>query len=95
MAANKMFPSGAIENPFGDDYDEAKLDISFRIQAGQIVIQFSDQIERIRMGSGGARKLATMLTQMAAQLDKTKGGADRPAMRDATRVRPQPPPSKD
>jgi hypothetical protein len=50
MAAKKMFPPGGVEkvfgrhveSPFGDDYDEVKLRIAFRILAGQIVMQFSD-----------------------------------------------------
>jgi len=78
MAAKKMFPPGEIErllgrhveNPFGDDYDEVKLAISFRIQAGQVVMQFSDHIERIRMTSGGARRLAARLTEKADELDR-------------------------
>ena len=49
MAAKKMFPPRAVENLLGDDYDEFKLGISFRIQAGQVVMQFSDHVERIRM----------------------------------------------
>ena len=55
MAAKKMFPPGEIErllgrhvvSPFGDDYDEVKLGIAFRILAGQIVMQFSDHVEWI------------------------------------------------
>ena len=47
MAAKKVLPPGEVdrmlhrhvENPFGDDYDEFK-GISFRILAGQIVMQF-------------------------------------------------------
>ena len=68
MAAKKMFPPREIENPFGEDYDEVKL--SFRILAGQIVMRFSDHVEWIRMTSGGARKLAAMLTEKAAELDR-------------------------
>ena len=71
MAAKKMIPPPG-NNPLGDNYDEAKLDISFRIQAGQIVMQFSDHIERIRMGIGGARKLAAALTEKAAEVEKMK-----------------------
>ena len=44
MAAKKMFPPRAVENLLGDDYDEFKLEISFRIQAGQVVMQFSDHL---------------------------------------------------
>jgi hypothetical protein len=36
MAAKKIIPPRAVENAFGDDYDEFKLGISFRIQAGQV-----------------------------------------------------------
>ncbi len=74
MAAKKMFPPHEVQNLFGDDYDEFKLRISFRIQAGQIVMQFSDHVERVRMGSGGARKLAAMLTERAAELDRLGNG---------------------
>ena len=78
MAAKKMFPPGEIErllgrnveSPFGDDYDEVKLGIAFRILAGQIVMQFSDHVEWIRMTSGGARKLASRLTEKADELDR-------------------------
>ena len=70
MAAKKMFPPREIENPLGDDYDEVRLEISFRVQAGQVVMQFSDNIKRIRMTAGGARKLAAMLTEKAAELDR-------------------------
>ena len=70
MAAKKMFPPGALENLLGDDYDEVKLRISFRIQTGQIVMQFTDHVERVRMSSGGARKLAAILTAKAAELDR-------------------------
>ena len=70
MAAKKMFPPRAVENLLGDDYDEVKLAISFRIQAGQVVMQFSDHVERIRMSSAGARKLAAMLIEKANVLDR-------------------------
>ena len=89
MVAKKMFPPRPVDNPFGDEYDEFKLEISSRIQAGQIVMQFSDHVGRIRMGSGGARKLAAMLTEKAAELDKlkaTSGSASK-------RVRPEHPAS--
>jgi hypothetical protein len=72
MAAKKMFPPRAVENLLGDDYDEFKLGISFRIQAGQVVMQFSDHVERIRMTSGGARKLAAMLVEKANDLDRLR-----------------------
>jgi hypothetical protein len=71
MAAKKMIPPRAVENAFGDDYDEFKLGISFRIQAGQVVMQFSDSVDRIRMTGGGARKLANRLIEKAAELDRT------------------------
>ena len=70
MAAKKMFPPPAVENLLGDDYDEVKLAISFRIQAGQVVMQFSDRVERIRMSSAGARKLAAMLIEKADEQDR-------------------------
>jgi hypothetical protein len=60
MAAKKMFTPRKGDNPFGDGYDEFKLEIGLRIQAGQIVMQFSDHVGRVRMGSDGARKLAAM-----------------------------------
>jgi len=67
---------------FGDDYEEFKLRIGFRIQAGQVVMQFSDHVERVRMSSGGARKLAAMLTEKAAELDRlgaARGARSKPA----------------
>ncbi len=70
MAAKKMFPPRTVENVLGDNYDEFKLRIGFRIQAGQIVMQFSDDVERIRMTSAGARKLAAMLTEMANEQER-------------------------
>jgi hypothetical protein len=51
-------------------YDELKLRIGFRIEAGQIVMQFSDHVEWVRMSSGGARKLAVLLTEKADELDR-------------------------
>ena len=82
MAGKKMFPSREVGNPFGNVYDEIKLRISFRILAGQIVMQFSDHIEWVRMSSSGARKLAAMLLEKAKELD---GLNDTPRPR---RVRP-------
>jgi hypothetical protein len=73
MAARKMFPLREVKNLFGDDKFE--LRIGFRIQAGQVVMQFSDPLERVRMGSGCARKLAAMLTGKAAEFDGL-GNAD-------------------
>jgi hypothetical protein len=69
MAARKMFPPGEVERLLAGEYDEFKLGISFRVQAGQVIMQFSDSVERIRMTGGGARKLAAMLTEKAAELD--------------------------
>ena len=96
MAAKKMFPPGAVErllgrnvqSPFGDDYDEVKLGIAFRILAGQIVMQFSDHVEWVRMTSGGARKLAARLTEKAGELVRL-GNACAPG---AKRVRRNPVP---
>ena len=51
-------------------YDEFKLGISFRIKAGQVIMQFSESVERIRMTAAGARKLAAMLTVKATELDR-------------------------
>ena len=73
MAAKKMLPPRAVENLLGDDYDEVKLAISFRIQAGQVVMQFSDRVDRIRMSSAGARKLAAMLIEKANEVDRVVG----------------------
>ena len=97
MAAKKMFPPGDVErllgpqidSPFGDDYDEVKLRIGFRILAGQIVMMFSDHVEWIRMTSSGARKLAARLTEKADELDRL-GSVPAPVTR---RVRSKPPAS--
>ena len=70
MAAKKMFPPRAVENLLGDDYEELKLELNFRIQAGQVVMQFSDHVGRIRMTGGGARKLAAMLVEKANEVDR-------------------------
>ena len=70
MAAKKMFPPREVGNPLGKAYDEVKLGISFRILAGQIVMQFSDHVEWVRMSSAGARKLAAMLTEKANEQDR-------------------------
>jgi hypothetical protein len=70
MAAKKMFPPREVGNPLGKAYDEVKLGISFRILAGQIVMQFSDHVEWVRMSSAGARKLAAMLIEKANELDR-------------------------
>ena len=70
MAAKKMFPPREVGNPRGKTYDEVKLGISFRILAGQIVMQFSDHVEWVRMSSAGARKLAAMLIEKANEQDR-------------------------
>ena len=54
----------------GTDYGEFKLGISFRLQGGQVVMQFSDSVDRVRMTGGGARKLAQRLIEKAAELDR-------------------------
>jgi hypothetical protein len=69
MAAKKMFPPGAIDNLLRDDYDEFKLRIGLRIQAGQVVMQFSESVDRVRMSSAGARKLAALLIEKANEQD--------------------------
>ena len=86
MAAKKMFPPGEVDRLLGNKYDEFKLGIGFRILAGQIVMQFSDHVEWVRMTSGGARKLAAMLSQKADELDH-RGNASAAA---GKRVRPKP-----
>jgi hypothetical protein len=70
MAAKKMIPPSAVENAFDDNYDEFKLAISFRFQGEQVVMQFSDSVDRVRMTGGGARKLAQRLIEKAAELDR-------------------------
>jgi hypothetical protein len=70
MAAKKMFPPPEVGSSRGKDYDEIKLGISFRIEAGQIVMQFSDHVEWVRMTSTGARKLAAMLIEKANEQDR-------------------------
>jgi hypothetical protein len=86
MAAKKMFPPGEVDRLLGNKYDEVKLRIGFRIQAGQIVMQFSDHVEWVRMTSSGARKLAAMLIEKADELDR-RGNASNAA---AKRVRAKP-----
>ncbi|HEV1285197.1 MAG TPA: hypothetical protein VNU44_07800 [Bryobacteraceae bacterium] len=86
MAAKKMFPPGEVDRLLGNKYDEVKLRIGFRIQAGQIVMQFSDHVEWVRMTSSGARKLAAMLVEKADELDR-RGNASKAA---AKRVRAKP-----
>jgi hypothetical protein len=70
MAAKKMFPPREVGNPLGKVYDEVKLGISFRILAGQIVMQFSDHVEWVWMSSAGARRLAAMLIEKANEQDR-------------------------
>jgi len=70
MAGKKMFPPHAADDALGKIYDEVKLRIGFRLQAGQIVMQFSDHVEWIRMSSAGARKLAAMLIEKANEQDR-------------------------
>ena len=70
MPAKKMFPPGAVSGLLGNDYHEFKLGISLGIQAGQIVMQFSDHVEWVRMSAAGARKLAAILITKADELDR-------------------------
>jgi hypothetical protein len=70
MAAKKMFPPREVGNTSGKAYDKVKLGISFRILAGQIVMQFSDHVEWVQMSSAGARKLAAMLIEKASEQDR-------------------------
>jgi hypothetical protein len=70
MAAKKMFPTGAVGELSSKTYDEVRLRIGFRAQAGQIVMQFSDHVEWVRMTSAGARKLAALLIEKADELDR-------------------------
>ena len=78
MAAKKMFPPRAVENLLGDDYDEVKLAISFWIQARQVVMQFSDRVDWIRIRSAGARKLAAMLIEKANEVERVVGEGKSP-----------------
>jgi len=77
-AKKKMFPPRAIENLLGDDYDEVKLAISFWIQARQVVMQFSDRVDWIRIRSAGARKLAAMLIEKANEVERVVGEGKSP-----------------
>jgi hypothetical protein len=74
MSARKMFPPLSGSELLGNDYDEVKLRIGFRIQAGQIVMQFSDHVEWVRMSAAGARKLAALLVGKADELDRRPTG---------------------
>jgi len=70
MSAKKMFPPREAEDTLGKTYDEVNLRIGFRLEAGQVVMQFSDQVEWVRMSSAGARKLAAMLIEKADERDR-------------------------
>jgi hypothetical protein len=70
MAGKKMFPPGEVDRLLRKTYDEVKLRIGFRIEAGQIVMQFSDNVEWVRMSGAGARKLAALLVEKANQVDR-------------------------
>jgi len=76
MAGKKMFPPREAGDTLGKIYDEVKVRIGFRVEAGQVVMQFSDHVEWVRMSSAGARKLAAMLTEKADELDRlgNRGG---------------------
>ena len=74
MSAKKMFPPHSGRALLGNNYDEVKLRINFRIQAGQIVMQFSDHVEWVRMSAAGARKLAAVLIGKADELDRRPSG---------------------
>lgn len=70
MAPKKMFPPREATDTLGKTYDEVKLRIGFRVEAGQIVMQFSDHVEWVRMSSAGARKLAALLIAKADEQDR-------------------------
>ena len=70
MAAKKMFGPGEVDRLLNRMYDEFKLKIDLRVQDGQIVMQFSDHIEYVRMRSAGARKLAAQLLEKADEVDR-------------------------
>ena len=69
MAGKKMFPPREADT-LGKTYDEVNLRIGFRVEAGQVVMQFSDHVEWVRMSSAGARKLAAMLIEKANEQDR-------------------------
>ena len=77
MAAKKMFPPRSGSELLGNDCDEVKLRIGFRIQAAQIVMQFSDHVEWVRMSAAGARKLAALLIEKADELDRRPTGIEK------------------
>ena len=72
MAAKKMFPPGEVDPLLEEAYDEFELKIDLHVQAGQIVMQFSDHVKYVRMRSAGARKLATLLLEKANEIDQSK-----------------------
>lgn len=74
MSGRKMFPPRSGSELPGNDYDEVKLRIGFHIEAGQIVMQFSDHVEWVRMSAAGARKLAALLVAKADELDRRPTG---------------------
>jgi hypothetical protein len=74
MSAKKMFPPRGGSGLLGNEYDEVKLRIDFGIQAEQIVMQFSDHVEWVRMSAAGARKLAALLVGKADELDRRLSG---------------------
>ena len=78
MAGKKMFPPHQAEDNLGKTYDEVNLRIGFRIEAGQVVMQFSDQVEWVRMSSAGARKLAAMLIEKANEQDRLASEGESP-----------------
>ena len=72
MAAKKMFPPGEVDRLLNEVYDEFELKIRFGVQAGQIVMQFSDHVKYVRMSGAGARKLASLLLEKADDVDQSK-----------------------
>jgi hypothetical protein len=70
MAAKKIVPPGGVDRLLSKTYDEVKLRIGFRLQTDQIVMQFSDHVEWVRMSSAGARKLAALLLEKANEVDR-------------------------
>ena len=72
MAVKKIFPPREVENLLGDDYDEFRLGISFRIQAGQVVMQFSDDIQtgRAMCLSRSEKSIATMRWRVSSRCQR-------------------------
>ena len=52
--------------------DDLECPRTVDVQAGQIVMQFSDHVKYVRMRSAGARKLATLLLEKANEVDQSK-----------------------